>query len=42
MQVKWRNLGVAPAVRMLRSRRLSRPAGYRRLELSVTGMLCGL
>jgi hypothetical protein len=37
-----RNLRVSPVARLLRSTRLTQPAGHRRAELSVTGMICSL
>ena len=40
--MKLANLRVAPAARLVRSARLERPAGRRRVELSVTGMVCSL
>ncbi len=42
LKLKLRNLGVAPVARLLRSTPLTQPAGHRRAELSVTGMICAL
>ncbi|HSD51481.1 MAG TPA: hypothetical protein VLG48_08735 [Candidatus Methylomirabilis sp.] len=42
MKLKLRNIRVAPAARLLRTTPLTRPAGHRRAELSVTGMICAL
>ncbi len=42
MKLRLRNLRVAPMARLLRSTRLTRPAGHRRAELSITGMICSL
>jgi hypothetical protein len=42
VKLKLRNLRVAPVARLLRSTRLTRPAGHRRAELSVSGMICAL
>jgi hypothetical protein len=42
LKLKLRNLGVAPVARLLRSTPLTQPAGHRRAELSVTGMICVL
>ncbi|MEK6717099.1 MAG: hypothetical protein AABZ16_06380 [candidate division NC10 bacterium] len=42
MKLRLRNLRVAPTARLVRSERLEHPAGHRRAELSVTGMICSL
>lgn len=42
MKLKFRNLRVAPVARLLRLTPLTQPAGHRRAELSVTGMICAL
>lgn len=40
MQVKWRNLRVAPRARLIRSELLERPTAHGRAELAVAGMVC--
>ena len=42
LTLKLRNLRVAPVARLLRLTALEQPAGHRRAELSVTGMICAL
>ncbi|OGB99809.1 MAG: hypothetical protein A3G35_05910 [candidate division NC10 bacterium RIFCSPLOWO2_12_FULL_66_18] len=42
VKLRLRNLRVAPTARWVRSERLEHPAGHRRAELSVTGMICSL
>jgi hypothetical protein len=42
VKVKLGNLRVAPVARLVRSEPLEEPAGRRRAELSVTGMVCSL
>jgi hypothetical protein len=42
LTLKLRNLRVAPMARLLRSTPLTQPAGHRRAELSVSGMICAL
>ena len=42
LELKLRNIRVAPVARLLRTTPLTQPAGHRRAELSVTGMICAL